>query len=1062
MKPDDTKTIKILWWNVNRRLDVILKNLSPIKTCLPHIMFVLETALGFDTIPEINGYHKFADGNLAELNHGGIVAYVKSSVAASVFDVTYNKCFISFRLDFAPHLLIIGAYIQPESSPYFSTDMFYDLSNLMISSNERKLVPLMGGDINCRFGDLNNAFVGRYLVYGENADVVSNHHGRTFGVDLCNTGNIFPLNHLNYGRKQFTGENTYFKGEKKSQIDFVYTNRDGVKLVQDFCIISENWHLSDHRPVVVEILTPEMIQPTIMLRRAKELTYEYDPHFIKPVRYLSTYDTTRFEDQLKKCFPNIELSILSELEKENISQAILALEDQIKPIYKKSRIKQKRVVSDEKLMEEANKCYEVLRQGLCGEIDKDISILFDDYLTARKAVSKDTYIREHNKWKELTADPDCKKLWDKIDWKGGISGQNSQSPDIEDLAAHFQKLHEDTENDLEKMEELKSETYVPLLDDPITKLELETALKDMKNGGFDHRIDMFRIIVTTLSPLILLLMNILFYVSYPKSLAISLLTAIPKKVNAVIPHFRGIQMLRALGVLYDRIITNRLEKWIKVSDVQSAFQKFRSTLHQIFTIRLLIELAKQTNTTLYIAMFDLEKAFDKVSRYKLLLKLVKVGIGNVMLQALKRVYMSTYCILSYGREFSDVFQTFTGIRQGAASSALLFIAFIDDLVKYLEEHCSAEPLIEILHCLLHADDTAIISTDRELFIKKCNHMLDYFQENSLSLNLSKSGYLIINGKEGDTKTSLELKNGLLEYKSILKYLGVKISDQGRIDNDVEVFLEEKRCNVTIKYGNFCRKNFLAPLDTKLHVLNTCVSAALIYGCETWGMRHIKKLEVLYRQGLKTAMSIRKTVNNEIVYIESGEFPLYMRVAKQQLKFWKSIQKLKEEKPDHYISKLVAIADGCSFIKYYQELEQQYATPNDCMKLMKEEFLKTTQESIQTSATSDENSKLGAYLTVNPSLNKPTYDNKLEFQRVNITRYRCGSHNLMIEKGRRPPHIPQEERLCMCNTGLQTVKHVLMDCPLLLDLQQKHDITDVEGGVMNDLFLLEMEKTLGVK
>ena len=114
--------------------------------------------------------------------------------------------------------------------------------------------------------------------------------------------------------------------------------------------------------------------------------------------------------------------------------------------------------------------------------------------------------------------------------------------------------------------------------------------------------------------------------------------------------------------------------------------------------------------------------------------------------------------------------------------------------------------------------------------------------------LSKPGYLIINGKECDTKTSLELKNG--EYKSILKYLGVKISDQGRIDNDVEVFLEEKRCNVTIKYGNFCRKNFLAPLDTKLHMLNTCVSAALIYVCETWGMRHIKKLEVLYRQGLK--------------------------------------------------------------------------------------------------------------------------------------------------------------------------------------------------------------------
>ena len=145
--------------------------------------------------------------------------------------------------------------------------------------------------------------------------------------------------------------------------------------------------------------------------------------------------------------------------------------------------------------------------------------------------------------------------------------------------------------------------------------------------------------------------------------------------------------MKALGLLCDRIITNWLEKWIKVSDVQSAFQKLRSTLHQIFTIRLLIEIAKKTDTTLYIAMFDLEKAFDKVSRFKLLMKLVQLGVGNVMLQALKRLYMNTYCILSYGREFSEVFQTFTGIRQGAASSALLFIGFIDDLVKYLEDHC---------------------------------------------------------------------------------------------------------------------------------------------------------------------------------------------------------------------------------------------------------------------------------------------------------------------------------------------------------------------------------------
>ena len=67
-----------------------------------------------------------------------------------------------------------------------------------------------------------------------------------------------------------------------------------------------------------------------------------------------------------------------------------------------------------------------------------------------------------------------------------------------------------------------------------------------------------------------------------------------------------------------------------------------------------------------------------------------------MLQALKRIYKCTYCILCYGREFSQKFSTITGVRQGAVSSAISFISFIDDLVDYLEEHCSIERILEAL------------------------------------------------------------------------------------------------------------------------------------------------------------------------------------------------------------------------------------------------------------------------------------------------------------------------------------------------------------------------------
>ena len=65
-------------------------------------------------------------------------------------------------------------------------------------------------------------------------------------------------------------------------------------------------------------------------------------------------------------------------------------------------------------------------------------------------------------------------------------------------------------------------------------------------------------------------------------------------------------------------------------------------------------------------------------------------------------------------------------------------------------------------------------------------MLDYFSENQSKLNLSKSGYMILNGKENDVKDTLILKNGNLDHKSTVKYLGMKFSDTGKIKEDTVI------------------------------------------------------------------------------------------------------------------------------------------------------------------------------------------------------------------------------------------------------------------------------------
>ena len=141
--PDNASLLNILWWNVNRRLNTILLNVSPVTIFKPDIFFATEISFGYDAIPSIEEYQMFADKDVVQTNHGGIAVYVKVHLVPRVFDIILNTCYISFRLDFAPQFIFIGSYIQPENSKYFTVDMFCDLSSLLLSSQDKQSRPAL-------------------------------------------------------------------------------------------------------------------------------------------------------------------------------------------------------------------------------------------------------------------------------------------------------------------------------------------------------------------------------------------------------------------------------------------------------------------------------------------------------------------------------------------------------------------------------------------------------------------------------------------------------------------------------------------------------------------------------------------------------------------------------------------------------------------------------------------------------------------------------------------------------------------------------------------------------
>ena len=110
---------------------------------------------------------------------------------------------------------------------------------------------------------------------------------------------------------------------------------------------------------------------------------------------------------------------------------------------------------------------------------------------------------------------------------------------------------------------LQSNVTIPILDTPITENEIQNSIKDMKKGGYDYPLPIMHLLKEILTPLLAILMNLLFYITYPIQCAKSLLFTIPKKGNlSKQTNFRGIQMMSAIACLYDRILTTRLLPWI--------------------------------------------------------------------------------------------------------------------------------------------------------------------------------------------------------------------------------------------------------------------------------------------------------------------------------------------------------------------------------------------------------------------------------------------------------------------------------------------------------------------
>lgn len=979
---------KLLSWNIEGK-HYILKN-NQIKNSLNEydILFIHETHCTMEMHIELDNYVSIQHPcTLSTKEHprGGCIMFIKKNLMKFVkgFDKNFKDAIIVYMCQ---DVVVCGIYIPPDNSKYF--DNQFDTLDVFTDQEGPARSTIVCGDLNSRTGSIGHL---NGYDYEENVDAGENQNGRKL-LELCRFNNIIPLNMLKYEKdKTFFGGFTYKKGDRKSQNDWILVSKCVVENVKEFSLVETLSNISDHTPVQTIIKLNTEISLDELNTSIIDVISEHNNH--------SHYKKLRTDNINLELFSNIMNTHINSISQKydgiaDIDTCSLAndIEESIRKSSNAAKLKRPNIHQEQPAR----------------SADINESILEDSR-------------RECEEWKSVLLEKDPKKIWQKIDFNGKYKKNNIQPENNCNEFADYLEERCSLPFDHSYYEDINTNTVNETLDSRIEEEEILNGIKTMNKGSAAKcgiSVGHLLAVLTPLLWLLTLLMNTVFTSKYPATW-VPFICCLPKKGRLSVPYVRGISLKPLLAKIYDAILKNRLTKWLKIPEEQTAYQKGKGCYLHVFFVRCLISICRKVKKPLFIGVTDFEAAFDYISRRNLFKKLVSLGIGMGMLYAIIEMYKVTDAYVLLNGEYSKKLSITAGVLQGSASSTLLFMAYTSDLITLFRSYFPAEELIHYYHLLLHADDSLILATTKRSLIEKFRKLCEYCKINNIKLQLSKCGFLAINS---DEKGPIRFDNDVIKNLDESLYLGSIITDSGNVSMDVkaEVKRKERRLN---RFYAYLTQNRNAPLKVKEKVLESCILSAVIYNCETWGDAQLDGLEKKYRRALKYMLGVRRTTCNEFPYVELNKPTLTSVIHKRQLKFYNDCLINKDWPMQRYIIRQ-GLDSKCSFISHYEKLKRKYDDPNDIVK----ESLNRMKETIKLKAANDR-SRYVSYLKVNPLLVRPSvYNRYVRTDKLHlVTRIRCISHSLEIELGRHHKvPIPRECRLCSCGE-VEDEEHFLTSC-----------------------------------
>ena len=226
-------------------------------------------------------------------------------------------------------------------------------------------------------------------------------------------------------------------------------------------------------------------------------------------------------------------------------------------------------------------------------------------------------------------------------------------------------------------------------------------------------------------------------------------------------NYRPITLVNAFSKILEKIVYKKLSFHLESNNLiykhQYGFLRGKSTEHALLHILNKISTAFNENKFCVGVFLDLKKAFDTVPHDILLKKLKKLGISNTALSWFSSYLTDRTQKVEVNGDLSESKDLDMSVFQGTILGPTLFLCFINDLPNATE-----------LLTILYADDTTGLDSDSDLptlmhrIRLELTKMANWFQANKMSLNTSKTKYIIFHvpSKKINAQISLEIDENL--------------------------------------------------------------------------------------------------------------------------------------------------------------------------------------------------------------------------------------------------------------------------------------------------------------